>query len=148
MITILNKQKKYSISAAFLKKSCRLIMQELSVDHFDLTIVLCGKTKIQNLNKAFRKKDYVADILSFPAFENLTPGIVPQKTKFECELGELVICPEQVAQDAKKLKQLLLARLKKLLVHGVCHLLGYTHYTEEEHAVMLPIEEQILNKLG
>ncbi len=80
----------------------------------EITVAIVDATKIKQLNRDFRSKTKVTDILSFSGFE-------------ESELGELVICGEILDQQAADHELSINEELGYLLVHGVLHLLGYEH---------------------
>lgn len=120
------------------------MMAHLGVDNFDVAVVLCDKDYIQKLNAQHRGKDVPTDILSFPFFQ-LKPGERPEIGQDDvADLGDLFLCMEQVVEDAAFLKIDLVPRMHHLLAHGLSHLLGYTHYTEEEHALMEPLEKELI----
>ena len=85
-----------------------------SVANKDLTIAFVKSSKMKKLNKDFRSKNKVTDILSFSGF---TSG----------ELGELALCGEVVEKQACDHKLSNKEELGYLLIHGVLHLLGYEH---------------------
>ena len=145
MINIFAEQEEISVDTAMLKDWCQKMLAYLGYADFDVSITLCDAEFIRDLNHRYRGKDYATDILSFPMFPELKPGqpLVPGDGVPK-DLGDLIIFPAQVMQDAQTLQVTFEERLKKLLSHGLCHLLGYTHYTEEEHNLMAPLEEKLL----
>ena len=84
----------------------------------DVSVVFLGKKEAQALNKAYRKKTYVPNVLSF-SIEELG-------------LGELVLCPEIISQDARKYGITFKQELSHVFTHGLMHLLGYSHTKIEE----------------
>ncbi len=83
-----------------------------------LSIALVSKKRSQELNKTYRKQDSATNVLSFK--------------EPEFGLGELVICPSVVRKDAKKYDILFTSAMTWMIIHGVLHLLGYTHKTMEK----------------
>ena len=79
-----------------------------------VTVVLVDDIKIRELNKRFRGKDKATDVLAFPMGEE---GII----------GDIAISTETARKNAKKFGVTYPAEMKRLLVHGVLHLLGYDH---------------------
>lgn len=79
-----------------------------------ISIALIDKKEIKELNRVYRRKDKVTDVLSF----NLDSKEL---------LGEIVICLDQAKKQAKSKKQTLKSELQLLTVHGILHLLGYNH---------------------
>jgi probable rRNA maturation factor len=72
-------------------------------------------------NNEFRKKDYPTDVLSFP---------VNEKVEKEHYLGDILISMERTASQAREKNHSVQRELKILLLHGVLHLLGYDHETD------------------
>ena len=91
-----------------------------------LAIELVGEERIQALNREHRGKDEPTDVLSFPVDE-AGPSAGPR------ELGDVVICPEHTAD------------LVEATVHGVLHLCGYDHETDDGE--MLELQQQVLRSL-
>ena len=79
-----------------------------------INIVLVKDKEIRRLNKRFRKKDKATDVLAFPMGEE---GI----------LGDIAISTETTKKNAKRYGASYKSELKRLVVHGVLHLLGYDH---------------------
>lgn len=97
----------------------------------EISIAILSPLEIKKLNKIYRKKDKVTDVLSF----NLDDKNI---------LGEIVICLEQAKKQAKEKKTSLQAELKLLVAHGTLHLLGYDHECSELEAQRQEKEEQVL----
>jgi len=101
-----------------------------------ISLALVGVSEIHKLNKNYRHKDKVTDVLSFPTFEGeRVPGGVMG------ELGDIVISPAVVK---KKFGREYGRRLRHLFLHGTLHLLGYDHQKNEEAKKMEKLEEKIL----
>ncbi len=92
------------------------------------------------LNAAYRGKSGPTNVLSFP-FE--APTGVPVE-----HLGDLVICAPLVQREAAEQGKPIEQHLAHLLIHGVLHLLGHDHLTDEEAERMEAIEVQLLARLG
>jgi rRNA maturation RNase YbeY len=149
MITIKNRQRTIPINIDSLKHDIQLLLNALEYPHFDVGILLTTNATIKKYNKQYRNKDKVTDILSFPFYPDLKPG---QKIKANDEdernLGDLIISLEYVQKDAQKLGVSFQDRMKRLLVHGICHLLGYDHENENDYTKMLKKERQLAPLLG
>jgi rRNA maturation RNase YbeY len=147
MITINNEQN-IPIDTDLLKKDAEKILAFLGYKTFDLGILLASKEYIHELNKKYRNKDKPTDILSFAYYPDLKAGQkVVATTKEDQNLGDLIICPEYVQEDLNRWQQTFPERMRILLVHGICHLLGYDHIKDEDYAQMQEQETAILNML-
>jgi probable rRNA maturation factor len=92
-----------------------------------LAIELVGEERIRELNREHRGKDTPTDVLSFPIDED-RPVAGPR------ELGDVVICAEHT-QD-----------LTEAVVHGVLHLCGYDHETDDGE--MLALQDRLMDSLA
>lgn len=106
-----------------------------------LNIVLVDNKKIQEINKEYRGKDAVTDVISF-AFEEVS-DVEYENIRF---LGEIYISYERCCEQAKEFGHSIRRELCYLAVHGLLHLLGYDHMNEEDKKVMRTLEEEILNE--
>ena len=86
-----------------------------------INLVLMSDREIKKLNRKFRKKDKATDVLAFPMREE---GI----------LGDIAISVETAKRNAKCFGISYKQELKRLVVHGVLHLLGYKHGKEMRDA--------------
>ncbi len=148
MILIRNSQRKIFIDTKKLNQDAQIILEALKYADFDLGIWLTTNTTIHKYNFLYRKKDKPTDILSFPYHPELHAGErIAVKTDDDKNLGDLIISLEYVAADVKKLGTTFEKRMQVLLVHGICHLLGYDHIRDEDYKVMHRKELSLLKKL-
>jgi len=104
----------------------------------EVSIAFVSPQKIKLLNKKWRGIDCPTDVLSFS--EN-------DEKQFKAPLkflGELVICPKQVAADAKELEKNIDSELAWVVIHGILHLLGYDHKRTSDEKTMKNKEKQYL----
>jgi probable rRNA maturation factor len=95
--------------------------------------------EMQGLNRRYREQDKATNVLSFAAgdIEGLPAGM----PRF---LGDVVICADVVADEAREQGKPLEAHWAHMLVHGTLHLLGYDHVTDAEAETMEALETRIL----
>jgi probable rRNA maturation factor len=149
MITIVNKQRKIACNIEQLTADAQTLLQLLNYSDFDLGILLTTESAIKKYNRDYRHKDAPTDILSFPYHANLKAGRrIKVAYPEDKNLGDLIIAPAYVVKDAKKLGVTFENRMQRLLVHGICHLLGYDHMQDADYAVMLKKEKFLLKHLG
>lgn len=148
MITIRNTQRKIKINTSQLKKDAQTILDELGYADFDLGILITTNKKMHAYNKEYRGKDKPTDVLSFPYHTNLKAG---QKIKIKSEedknLGDLILAPEYILHDLPQWNTTFEKHLQRLLVHGMCHLLGYDHIDDADYKIMHKKETILLNLL-
>lgn len=148
MITIKNRVKKVSVDTEKLHRDTQKILDLLGYSDFDIGILLTTNKAIQYYNATYRAKDKPTDILSFPYHPSLKAGERIQITTDEDKnLGDLIISLEYVFKDAPRWGHTFEQRMQVLLVHGICHLLGYDHIEDEDYAVMYKQEQFLLNAL-
>ncbi len=148
MINVTTKQRKIKLSIPKLKRDAQTILRALGYADFDVNIFLTTNKTIRFYNKQYRNKDKATDILSFPYHYHAKPGeqIVAQTPEDYC-LGDIIISLEYVRTNIKKLETTFDERMQRLLAHGICHLIGYDHETDEDYEVMLTKENELLAHL-
>lgn len=116
------------------------------------SVLACDDARIQVLNADFREKDKATNVLSWPAEDRATPGETPPlpEPDFDGELalGDIAIAYETCAREAEDQGKSFADHTTHLLVHGVLHLLGYDHITEQDAALMEGAEVEILATMG
>lgn len=145
MINFKNSQRSIPIDAAQLQKDAQTFLTALGYDNFDLGIWITTNATIKKYNRDYRHKDKPTDILSFPYHDTLKAGQrIKVKEPEDENLGDLIISAAYVTKDAKRLGISFERRMRRLLVHGICHLLGYDHMKDSEYKVMLAKERELL----
>jgi rRNA maturation RNase YbeY len=131
-----------------LEKDAQKILTLMGYGDFDLGILLTDNQAIQCFNRDFRSKDEPTDILSFPFHPDLEAGqpIVPE-TEDDKNVGDLIISLEYIKELCEQENKTINEHLRTLLCHGICHLLGYDHYTDETDTVMKEKESWLAAKL-
>lgn len=109
-------------------------------DNAELTIRIVDENESQTLNRTYRNKDSATNVLSFP-FES--PLIMDRPL-----LGDLVICKAVVEREAQAQHKSLQSHWAHMIVHGILHLLGYDHMTDEQAHEMETLEIEIMETLG
>jgi len=146
MITIKNKVRSIAVNEAQLKRDIQKILNEINYPDYDLGVLLTTNKTIKKYNKFYRNKNKPTDILSFPYYPDLKPGArVKPTSDDEKNLGDLIISLEQTKTDAKRMGITFKTRLNQLIIHGICHLLGYDHTTEKAYRQMNKKEELLLS---
>lgn len=146
MISIKDTQRSIKVSKRQITQLAKTMLASLGYEGFDLGIWFTTNKTIHRYNKEYRSKDKPTDILSFPYHTELKPGEKIVVTDPEDKnLGDLIISLEYVQKDAPKTwGRTFDEHLTALLAHGISHLLGYDHITDEEFAVMQKVEKKLL----
>ena len=117
-----------------LEDFCVTLQQKLNLRERELCILLCDDAKIKALNTQFRQKDKITDVLSFPQKEA------------DGYLGDIAISWPQAQRQAVEIGQSLEEEVRFLILHGVLHLLGYDHETDQGQ--MLQKQSDLKMELG
>jgi probable rRNA maturation factor len=103
-------------------------LAKVGVEEGHLAVEIVDAERIRELNREHRGKDESTDVLSFP-IDELGPAAGPR------ELGDVAICPEHCADMT----------LTETVVHGVLHLCGHDHETDDGE--MLALQSEVLESL-
>jgi len=99
----------------------------------EVGIALVDDREIRRLNRTYRKKDKVTDVLSFPA--GARNGY----------LGDIAISAAAARRNAQQYRRTLSCEIRILVLHGMLHLLGYDH--ETDRGEMERLESRLREKL-
>ena len=148
MITIQNQQTQIPINQQTLEQMQAVAEAAAIREGFaeaDADITLVTGEEIQALNRDFRKVDAVTDVLSFPlnSFEE-GEALEQDPETGRVLLGDIIICAQRAVEQAEEYGHSLLRELCFLTVHGMLHLMGYDHMTQEQETEMFEIQRQIL----
>lgn len=108
----------------------------------ELSVVFTDDAAIRALNAEWRGKDKPTNVLSFPAFPPAKGGPLPPM------LGDIVLAAETVAREAQEENKPLESHMTHLVIHGLLHLLGYDHETDDEAEEMEAVERAALARLA
>lgn len=117
------------------------VLKAFGLDEAELSVVLCDDAFIHPLNRDWRGKDRPTDVLSFAQREG------EEADEDDPVLGDVVISLETAARQAAERGHSTAHELRVLLVHGICHLLGYDHEEDDEAEEMEALERDLLAEL-
>ncbi len=117
------------------------VLDEQGASDGEVALILVGPSEMQGLNREYRGRDEVTDVLAFPIDErDELPSGMPRL------LGDVVICLDRCTEQAAEQGNSPGAELVVLAVHGVLHLLGYDHETDD--GAMLALQDRLTTGLG
>ena len=131
----------YEINEEDILNVSEITFELLQVENPVFNVVLVDEDRIREINREYRDKDSVTDVISF-AFEE-SDNIHVENLRF---LGEIYICVKRAEEQAKEYGHSFKREICYLTVHGLLHLLGYDHMNEDDKKVMRDLEERILEK--
>jgi probable rRNA maturation factor len=141
-----NWKSRYPTVNLFLTKSIKKILSFIFPSRaivFEVSILLTGTKNMKNLNKKFRKINKDTDVLSFPAEEkNFFKKDFTLKKKLY--LGDIALSYQYIDSIIKKQNISFDDYFKKMLVHGVLHLIGHEHDSFKKYKKMNLLEQKII----
>lgn len=111
---------------------------ETLYDNSEIALILVDRDEIHKLNNEYRHKDYATDVISFESDDE-------EDINYR---GEIFLCIDKVYEQAKQYGHSNEREFAFLLVHGVLHLHGYDHMTEEDEKIMFAKQDEILDKFN
>lgn len=121
-------------------------------------IQVVGDEEIRTINREQRAKDVSTDVLSFPTVnypQGKTAGACPGLLRREfdpeigaCVLGDIIISMDHVRAQAQEYGHSIQRESGYLITHGLFHLMGYDHMTDEDKPIMREMEEKALRAIG
>lgn len=120
-------------------------------DQDELDVTLVDNPTIQTLNRAYRGKDQVTDVLSFALMEGEEPvdwSNLSETVDYPTHLGDIIIAYQRAVDQAEEYGHSIDRELAFLAVHGFLHLNGYDHQTQEEELEMFRLQEEVLEDYG
>ena len=161
---ILNRQRTVRVARPPLEAFLARVREQLRLKGSEITVCLVSDPAIAHMNETFRHKKGPIDVLSFPS-DSATPrnGAFRRRSRSQTtgarrsrqgtalaseghSLGDIAISPATARRNAKKLGRTLPGELQILILHGVLHLLGYDH--ETDNGQMTRVENRLRRKLG
>jgi probable rRNA maturation factor len=112
-----------------------------------LSLTLTDNVEIRSLNRLYRDKDKATDVLSFCMDDKEEAWPETDDDESPKELGDIIISVEMVKENAQYFKVTEEEELKRLIIHGMLHLTGKDHATNNSDEPMLCEQEAILGKL-
>lgn len=117
-------------------------------------VVFSNGENMQYLNRTTRDVDSITDVLSYPSLEGIRGEVLlPENCRTELEgkyifLGSIVLCDEKIKEQAKEYGHSDVEEREYLIIHGLMHLFGYDHMTDEDKKEMRDKEKAVLKLLG
>jgi probable rRNA maturation factor len=127
---------------ALVRAAAAALAAELAPIRGEVCVALSSDAQVAELNGSYRGKPTPTNVLSFPAVQLLP---VDGEPRF---LGDIVLALETMRREAAEQKLALEHHMQHLAVHGILHLLGYDHETDDEAQAMESLEVRILARLG
>jgi probable rRNA maturation factor len=122
-VQVQDRQRRFKVYGRSVESFCYGILQKLGKTGWALSVTFVGPKVMQAINHDYRGKDYPTDVLSFHY-----PGETIDGIPF---LGEIIVAPGVAWARARNSSGGGEHEVRKLLVHGILHLMGYDHETDQ-----------------
>ena len=151
-VSIKNNQNSVKIPSGIrllIRRCCHAVLiSEGFTQNAEVSVSFVSNAEIRRLNKSFRNKDSVTDVLSFPLTSEDGTIEIDAENGYVM-LGDVVISIETAVKQANLYGHSLSREVGFLTVHSMLHLLGYDHETSPlDERIMREKEEAVLEKLG
>jgi probable rRNA maturation factor len=151
---IVNRQRRIAVAVGPLSGFLERAERELGFPESGVTVRLISDSAMAQLNKTFRGKSGPTDVLSFPAKTLRAPRPLPRQTKRSARtrtnsaeyIGDIAISPETARRNARRYSRSLPEELRILILHGLVHLAGYDH--ETDNGQMERLERRLRLRMG
>lgn len=126
-----NNRTKHKVNLLLVKKVTEKFLDYHKISNKEVSVAIVSDQEIKKLNRIYRHKDRVTDILSFEGEGDF--------------LGEIIIDYAQIKKQAKEFGKKINEELIFILVHGLLHLIGYNDETENERLKMISLGEKFVS---
>ena len=149
MIEILNRQRRFPVNRGLFSQVTAELLRLMDKSDYDVSIVFLSDRGIRKFNRDYRGKSSPTNVLSFPQHEDLPAGDFhyedPDLPELDKNLGDILISLETAHREAAQRFETEVAQLSdeqsmtrvvELIIHGLLHLSGVHHDTEEAEELM------------
>lgn len=133
MVEVVNRQRRLKLDTEAWSNFAARAIDAMGKSESSATIAFVSAKRIRGLNRQFRGIDKVTDVLSFPAEE-------------ESNLGDVAVSVDTAVMQAKENGLTLDGEIAQLILHGLLHLCGYDH--ETDNGEMNRLELKLRRRLG
>lgn len=123
------------IPRVYIKRIEQSFTKQFHIKNKIVSLAIVGNKTIKSLNKTYRGRNTVTDVLSF----------VDGEDDF---LGEIIICYPQIKKQASEQRHSIRMEFAIVLVHGLLHLLGYDHSIKKDAKKMFALQKSLVQKVS
>ena len=146
---ILNRQRRITLAIRPLARFSERVSRELGFPEESVTICFVSDSEMAKMNRRFRRKSGPTDVLSFPVGEGKMRArerVSRPMGGADGYIGDIVISPETARRYARRNARGLASELRVLILHGMVHLAGYDH--ETDNGEMMQLERRLRRRFG
>ncbi len=148
LITNKNWKKYIRTPSAYINKQLKKVDKNTNLlknNNLHFTLLLAGSDEVKKLNLKFRKKNKTTDILSFPFHEKKILNKLINNKNNNVYLGDIIINLNKIIEQSQKNNFTTI--FDKIWVHGLTHLLGYRHKSNQDYFTMQKLEDKIIKSI-
>ena len=122
-------------------------------DNLSAELEFVSEEEIADLNRRLRKVDGVTDVLSFPSLDKVRGKVIYKKNfPFDVDdgavfIGSIAVCVKRAEEQAEEYGHSREREFTYLVCHGLLHLFGYDHMTDEDKREMRDLEDKIMAEI-
>jgi probable rRNA maturation factor len=138
-----NATRREGIDVARIRSDTERLLEAIGEKESSVSLSFVRDEAMRKLNQEYRGQDRPTDVLSFPL---LTQGEQPGPS--ERLLGDIVISVDTASRQAAEYSATLEMEIRRLLIHGLLHLLGHAHERDDERIAMEREERRLADVIG
>jgi probable rRNA maturation factor len=138
-----NATRRKGLDSTHLRSDVERLLEAIGEKGSSISLSFVGDAAIRTLNRKYRDHDKATDVLSFPLVTNGS-----RRGPEERMLGDIVISVDTAERQAAGYDATIDAELRRLIIHGILHLLGHDHERARERAAMEREERRLARVIG
>lgn len=142
-ISIYNEINDSKINIEELEDLISSALEKEKIENSVVNVIFVDNSTIKKINKEYRNKDSITDVISFALEDGFDFPTGDLRV-----LGDIYISVEKAEEQSREYNHSFRREISFLAIHGLLHLLGYSHDEEEEERKMFERQEMILNEYG
>ncbi len=140
VLTVRSRPSTRAVNLRELRRLTRaLLLDQLQIEAFDLSIFLVSAVEMTQLNEAFLRHRGSTDVLAFDYRDAGCPGYL---------FGEIFVCAEEASAQARRFRTSWPAEVVRYVIHGLLHLCGYDDRRPSSRQKMKRVEDRLLRGLS
>lgn len=122
------------------------VFKKLDIDNWEISLTISDNSYIREINRDYREKDKPTDVITFVMADEPFPTFEEETELYSA--GDMIISLEYIEENSKYFKVSFEEELKRVIIHGILHLKGMDHKTNEPTEDMLIYQEKVLQEMG
>lgn len=119
-------------------------LKNFKFNKISFELVFVNNETIHEINRDYRQKDHPTDVITFALFADSEPKFVYDG---EISLGEIIVSLDKIEEQAKEIGNEFKDELYYIISHGILHLFGFDHISEEEYNFMVGLQKESLKEV-